>query len=284
MMMHKVGGVLVHSTDNILLSSLVSLDSVGLYSNYYFIINALNTVAAHVFNSVTASIGNMFVVDNEKKQYEVFKNIYFMNFWLFCFIIVSLLCLFNPFIELWLGKDFLFSFDIVCMIVINFYVLGMRKTVITFREASGLFYKDRWKSIVEATINLVASIILAHYFQTFGVFLGTFVSSVSTNLWIEPLVLYKYGFKLKLREFYKLYIKYLVVTLSCCLLTYYLCSLVTFGRVLSFIIKVLLCLLIPNTVVVLLFRKTKEYIYFKKLIKSFYRRIVKMIGRKHENA
>lgn len=284
MMMHKVGGVLVHSTDNILLSSLVSLDSVGLYSNYYFIINALNTVAAHVFNSVTASIGNMFVVDNEKKQYEVFKNIYFMNFWLFCFIIVSLLCLFNPFIELWLGKDFLFSFDIVCMIVINFYVLGMRKTVITFREASGLFYKDRWKSIIEATINLVSSIILAHYFQTFGVFLGTFISSVSTNLWIEPLVLYKYGFKLKLREFYKLYIKYLIITLTCCLLTYYLCSLVAFGRVLSFVIKVLLCLIIPNTAIILLFRKTKEYIYFKKLIKSFYQKIIKMIRRKHESA
>lgn len=281
MMMHKVGGVVVNSTDNILLSRIVSLASVGLYSNYYFITNALNSVSQHVFNSVTASVGNMFVMDDKKKQYSIFKDIFFLNFWMFCFISVSLICLFNPFIELWIGKDYLFSFDVVCIIVINFYIYGMRKSVLTFREASGLFYKDRWKSVFEAIINLISSIILAYYFGAFGVFLGTFISSITVCVWVEPLVLFKYGFDLKLREYFKYYFMYLIITLICCILTYCLCSFITIGGFLALFLKAILCLLIPNIIIVLLFKKTKEFQYLKRLIKGLLTRIVKK-GKKHE--
>ena len=268
MMMHKVGGVVVNSTDNILLSMFVSLDSVGLYSNYFFVTNALNSVTTHVFNSLTASVGNLFATSDSKNAYRVFKDVYFLNYFMYSFIAVSLLCLFNPFIELWVGSDYLFSFDIVCIIVINFYITGMRKSVLTFREASGLFYKDRWKSVFEAVINLVTSIILAIYLGTFGVFLGTLISSVTVCVWVEPLVLYKYGFKEKLREYFKLYFMYLLIVIVECFITYYLCSFITLGRFVSLIIKGIICLLIPNIINIILFRNTKEYQYFKGLIKK----------------
>ena len=44
MIFHKVGGVIVFSTDNILISKLVGLTAVGIYSNYMMIRQALNTV------------------------------------------------------------------------------------------------------------------------------------------------------------------------------------------------------------------------------------------------
>ncbi len=269
LMMHKVGGVVVNSTDNILLSSIVSLNAVALYSNYFFITNALNSISQHVFNSVVAGVGNMFVVDSKEKKYRIFKDVLFLDFWMFSFISVCLLCLFNPFIEIFFGSEYLFSFDIVCIIVINFYVYGMRKSSVTFREASGLFYKDRWKSVFEAIINLVSSIILAHYFGTFGVFLGTLVSSVCVSIWVEPLVLYKYGFEVKLKEYFKVYLKYLLITVICSIGTYFLCSLINVGIVLSFIIKIIICLIIPNIVIVLLFRKSDEFQYLTELLNKF---------------
>lgn len=273
MMMHKVGGVVVNSTDNILLSMFVSLDSVGLYSNYFFITNAINSVTTHVFNSVTASVGNLFATSDNKKAYQVFRDVYFLDYFMYSFIAVSLLCLFNPFIELWIGKDYLFSFDIVCIIVINFYIAGMRKAVLTFREASGLFYKDRWKAVFEAIINLGTSIVLAIYLGTFGVFLGTFISSVTVCVWVEPLVLYKYGFKVKLIEYFKLYFMYAIITIGCCALTYYLCSFITYGRWVSLFLKALLCLIIPNTVNIILFRNTEPYQYFKRLFKRIFSKL-----------
>ena len=273
MMMHKVGGVVVNSTDNILLSMFVSLDSVGLYSNYFFITNALNSVTTHVFNSVTARVGNLFATSDSKKAYKVFKEVFFLDYFMYSFIAVSLLCLFNPFIELWVGKEYLFGFDIVCIIVINVYIAGMRKAVLTFREASGLFYKDRWKAVFEAIINLGTSIILAIYFGTFGVFLGTFISSVTVCVWVEPLILYKYGFKEKLIEYFKLYFMYAIVTIACCALTYYLCSFINYGRFVSLILKACLCVIVPNVINIILFRNTEQYQYFKNLFRRIFAKL-----------
>ena len=273
MLMHKIGGVIVNSTDNILLSSIVSLNAVGIYSNYYFITNALNSITQHFFNSVVASVGNMFAVDNEKKQYDIFKKVLFVDFWMFSFIAVCLLCLFNPFIELWLGEKYLFSFDIVLIIVVNFYIYGMRKSVVTFREASGLFYKDRWKALFEAAINLGTSILFASTLKmgTFGVFLGTLASSVTVNLWVEPLVLYKYGFKVKLIEYFKLYFMYAIITAICCFGSYSLCTMVSITGFVGFLIKFGICLVLPNVVIMLLFHKTDNYVYFKNLMRKFTR-------------
>ena len=140
---------------------------------------------------------------------------------------------------------------------------------------------DRWKSVFEAIINLISSIILAYYFGAFGVFLGTFISSITVCVWVEPLVLFKYGFDLKLREYFKYYFMYLIITLISCLLTYYLCSFITIGGFIALLLKAILCLLIPNIIIVLLFRKTKEFQYLKRLIKGFLIKIGKK-GKKYE--
>ena len=55
------------------------------------------------------------------------------------------LMLFQPFIKMWLGADFLLSNGVVLIICINFYVSGMRRVNITFRDAMGLFWYDRYK-------------------------------------------------------------------------------------------------------------------------------------------
>lgn len=270
MMMHKIGGTVVSSTDNILLSSFVSIVSVGIYSNYYLIINALNTICNQVYNSLTASLGNMWVKESKEKNYSIFKKINFLTFWIYSFITVCLVCLFNPFIEIWVGNEYLFSMDIVIILVINFYLTGMRKSVLTFRDATGLFYKDRYKAVIEAIINLFSSIILAKYLGVFGVFLGTFISSLTTCVWIEPYVLYKYGFEKSLWSYFKDYFKKTLLAATLVTFTYLICNIITGNIYLSFIIKLLICLIIPNVVLLLIYRKTEEYKYFyDKLISKF---------------
>ena len=110
---------------------------------------------------------------------------------------------------------------------------------------------------------------------------STFISSITVCVWVEPLVLFKYGFDLKLREYFKYYFMYLIITLICCILTYCLCSFITIGGFLALFLKTILCLLIPNIIIVLLFKKTKEFQYLKRLIKGLLTKIVKK-GKKHE--
>ena len=277
MMMHKVGDVIVNSTDNILLSSFVGLTAVGLYSNYYLITNALNIVISQVYNSITASIGNLCATDSPEKQYKVFKKINFLTFWIYCFTSICLVILFNPFIEIWIGKEYLFSMSIVLVLVVNFYLSGMRKSVLAFREAAGLFYRDRYKPIFEAIVNLVVSIILAMKFGTIGIFLGTLISTMTVCFWIEPLILYKYEFHVSVKKYFVDYIKKGLLMVGICLFAYILC-LPSLGNIyVNFIYKLLICIIVPNMILLLIYRKSDEFQYF---YKNLFLKIIKKIKKK----
>lgn len=197
MLIHKVGGMVVFSSDNLILSKFVGLRAVGLYSNYYLVTDALNKIFSQVFTSLTASIGNLNASDRREDRVKLeatFDKVFFADFWIYGFAACCLWVLFNPFISLWLGDSLLFDKFTVLIIVVNFYLTGMRKAVLTFWEATGTFYYDRYKPLFEITINLVTSVWLAKRIGAAGVFLGTIISTVSTCLWIEPHVLYKHVF------------------------------------------------------------------------------------------
>lgn len=269
LVIHKVGGIVVNSTDNILISKFISLTAVGLYSNYYLITNALNIVIGQVFSSIVASIGNLGVTENKEKLKNIFDKVFFMNFWIFGFSSICLYILFNDFITLWLGEEYLLSISVMFVIVVSFYITGMRRTAIIFRDALGLFWYDRYKPIFEVVINLIVSIILTQKIGLAGVFIGTIISTLTTSFWVEPYVLYKYGFKTKLRHYFKKYFKYTIITILVALLTIFLVNTLFISvNLLTFIGKLLLCVGIQNLCFILIFRKNEEFIYFKNLIEG----------------
>ena len=56
MICHKIGGMVVFSSSNLVLSKFAGLAAVGLYSNYYMVIAALNTFAARLTASSGANV------------------------------------------------------------------------------------------------------------------------------------------------------------------------------------------------------------------------------------
>ena len=108
--------------------------------------------------------------------------------------------LFNPFIRLVFGENYVFPQATVLVIVTQFYVTGVRQINLQFREAMGLFWYDRYKPVAESIINLVVSILLVRRYGVAGVFLGTIVSTMTTCFWVEPYILMKYGLKEQWQE------------------------------------------------------------------------------------
>lgn len=266
MVFHKIGGMVVNSTDNIIMSKIVGLVAVGIYSNYYLIIQALETVIMQVFNAIVASIGNLSATEDKSKMKDIFNKTFFIDFWIFAFCTTCLLVLYNDFITLWVGKEYLFHFSIIITICICFYLKGIRRAVLTFRDATGSFYYDRYKPLFEAVINLVVSIILAKQLGVVGIFIGTIISTITTSIWVEPYVLYKYVFNMKVNDYFKRLIGYSIIGLIICTITYYICSFFTNLNWITLIIKAIICLVFINLMFIIVFRNTKEFIYFKELI------------------
>lgn len=70
---HRIGTFVVTGSDNIIISTLPNLvlKYVGIYSNYSMIINQLYSIVNQMFNSLTASVGNLLVEKDAEKSYGI---------------------------------------------------------------------------------------------------------------------------------------------------------------------------------------------------------------------
>lgn len=276
MMSHKFGGVVVTGTDNILLSMFIGVSWVGLYSNYLMVITTVNSFITLFFKSLTASIGNLNATEEVEKSESIFYKVFFVNFWGYGFCSISLWVLLNPFIKIWIGPQFIINEKILSFIVLNFFISGMRNTVIAYNTTLGLFWNDRFKPWFEAIINIIASVILLNKFGAIGVFIGTLISTLTTSFWVDPYILYKHAFKKSIKGYFYKYGQYFLVTLIGGLVTVIMCGFLDSDSLLVFAIKCLVCLLIPNIVFITFFRKTTEFFYLLNLLKNlcgkFYRK------------
>ncbi|EOU1122730.1 lipopolysaccharide biosynthesis protein [Clostridium perfringens] len=266
MIFHKIGSIVVSGTDNILLSSLVSISSVGLYSNYKLLTNTLNTLIMQIYNAVTASVGNLNAEETIEKSYRVFSIMQFVSFWIYGFCSCCLMVLLNPFIEIWLGKEYILSPLIVFFLVVLFFITGMRQTSIVFINTMGLFWQLRYKSLFEAIINLVVSIILISRFGLLGVIVGTIISTVCTNVWMEPYVVYNNGFNLSFKSYLIMYIKYFFIAIGTVVGVYVINTYFKGNQYFIFIIKFLVSFILSNLLFILFFSKSYEYKEIKRII------------------
>lgn len=279
LLFHRIGGSLVLGTDNIIISRLFGVVTVGLYSNYNMVINAVTNLFGQVFSSITATVGNLLIENDKNKSYQVYKNILFVNSWIYNFAGICILCLMEPFVSIWLGNEYLLSYSVLVALVINFYIQGMRKTNSVFKEAAGIFYEDRFVPLIESFINIVASIILAKLFGLIGVFIGTILSSLALFLYSYPIFVYKKLFNRKYSEFIKEHLKYLIISVIITVITALLINCINVSNlILQLVINGLVCIIIPNIVYIAIFRKTEEFKYYFNLLKQLLGKKIKKIN------
>ncbi len=257
MTMHKFGAVVVNGTDNLILSSLISLVSVAVYSNYSLVITNLNGFIELVFKAVTASVGSLGAEDDKGRLHEVFFTLNFLLFWVYGFSSVCLYVLLNHFITIWIGADFVFPSSVVFVLVLNFYLKGMRVVINIYRDSLGLFYYDRYKPVFEAIVNLAVSVVLARVYGIIGVFIGTAVSMLTVCLWVEPYVLYKYAFKRRMSIFFKKYAIYALFVFAAGWGIDHLCGFIPVTLA-GLIIKVIILVLVYHLALLAVFWRSRE--------------------------
>lgn len=265
---HKVGEIAVFSTDNLIISKYSGLKSVAEYSNYTLIQETLNGILIQVFSAMAASVGNLVAIETKEKNIQVFHKIMFLNACLYSFCSIFFLCLAQDFVQLCFGENYVISTYILLLIVINFYLSGMRKCTVTFKNAYGLFRQNWFVPLLESVINLVISLILVQDFGVAGVLLGTTISSVFAPVWVEPYVLYHFGFREKVFLYWKIYLKYLVLLIIIGGITWTVSNMIAYIPILSLLIRAIICLLCIVIMYYLAFRKNENFIYYVELLKS----------------
>ena len=273
---HKLGSFLVLGTDNILISISFGVETVGYYANYNTIIYAVSVLFAQIFSSLTASVGNLLVEKDRKKSYAIFKNMLLINSWIYCFAAVSIICLIEPFVTLWIGNKFILPYDVLVVLVINFYIQGMRQTYNTFKNAAGIFYEDRFVPLLESALNIIASIIFLNIFGLSGVFIGTIISSFALFSFSYPKYIYNGIFKRSYIQYIKENIKYIIITTITVVISVIISKNIRIANAfIQLIINSIIAISIPNIIYYLLFRKTEEFSYIKALLNILKNRLIR---------
>lgn len=204
---HVLAGTARNQFLPFLVYAFVSLKAVAYYGNYMLIISKVNMLVNNFLGSTGAGVGSLIAENDSKKIQRVFWELTSLRFMIAGLLTYALYSLINPFIALWLGKEYILSDTILIIILGNFFISQFRGTNDQFIFGYGLF-QDTWAPVVTLLITLVVALAGGYFWGLPGVLLGDIASSITIiSIW-KPYFLYKEGFHLPVRLYWLHIFKY----------------------------------------------------------------------------
>ena len=264
----KLGGVIISSVDTIVISSFLGLKELAIYQNYYYILNAIYGVVTIVFSAVCAGIGNSFETETIDKNYNDFSKFTFLICWINTICVACFLVLYQPFMNVWVGQEYMLDNSYVILFSIYFYVLVLPMVWATIKDAVGLWHYDRFRPLIGALVNLILNIILVNIIGLYGIIISTIISYVFISMpWLLH-NLFKYVYKKNIKEYLIKLVKYVFVCIVSSCIVILLCNYIKIYGLMEIIIKCIVALIISNLIQFIFYYKSEEYKVSVKLVKK----------------
>lgn len=263
----KIGAVIVNSADTVVISAFLGLTVLSIYQNYFFILTSIIGFITIIFNSCIAGIGNSLVTESEGKNYRDLNILTFIIMWIAGFCVCCFACLYQPFMEIWVGKKLMLHYSAVICLCIYFYIYEINQLLNVYKDAAGIWHKDRFRPLVTASANLIVNLILVQFWGIYGVIFSTVLSTVIIGM---PWLLHNLFTTIFEKKWVKQYIfkilKYSASSLVACLLCIVICSWFKGALIGVLIIRLMICVIVANSLLVLLFRKDDDFLASKELV------------------
>lgn len=256
----KLGSVVVNSADTIVISAFLGLTALAVYQNYYFILATIIGFVSIVFASCTAGLGNSIIVDTKEKVFADLNVFTFIIFWIAGFCTTCLLCLYQPFMRIWAGEKFMLSFSMVICFCVYFFVYEINQLLNTYKDAAGLWSKDKFRPLVTALTNLILNLLMVNYIGLFGILLSTVFSTLFVGMpWLLHNLFTELFDREKLVPYLKNLFGYTVAVIIGCLVTLWLCTWIPLDGIVLVMTRAVVCCIVPNVLYWVWFRKKPEF-------------------------
>ena len=268
MVLNKVGGTMVNSTDNILVSALVNVPTVARFNNYTSVLSAAGGFLYKGITASVSSVANFSIEESDDRKKEVFDLYYMISTWLFSWLVVGMYYLLPVFIELFYGKQYLLSDNVVKMMCVNTFLDSQIILYGVFVSAMGLFWHVKFLGITEAVLNLIISIVAGRQWGVFGIILGTFLSRFIANLWVDAYVVLKIGMNKSVLPYARMLLRDVLVELVVFGCIYLIKPFLSTTVTLYFIEMLVVCIFVPNIIYYLAWRKRDSFHYLKQILSN----------------
>lgn len=268
LMINKVCQVSRNSFDSIVITSFLGLSISAMYSNYYYVMNAIVLISTVITTSITASIGNSIATESVEKNYCDFNKINFIYMWVSGWATICLICLYQPFMKIWVGENYLFDNNVVFLFGIYFYFLKMGDIKSLYSEASGLWWQNKNKAILESILNLFLNILLGYFFGIYGILIATIITILFVNFGMGSKIVFLFYFKNNhINVFFRQQFNYFIVTVIIGIICYEVTNIIILENILGVMFKFIICMIIPNIFYFIFYRKKDNFILCKNWIK-----------------
>lgn len=261
----NLGNVAVHQTDNIIISSFVDISIVGKVTYYLAFFNISKGIISTAMNSIVGSIGNALQSVSKSSQKLIYHRCLFITCWLHGIFSICMFLILPDIISFLVGSENHIEIAAFALITIDFYTLGERTITNNFRLNGGIFEQGKYVAILCAVINLVTSIHFVRIIGLTGVYVGTILAALVSEI-VNAYVLYKYVFNSSVLDYYLLICKYFIATFLAFCVCLVINSLFSRLNLIFILIKSILLLVFVNLFWVILFYKSDDFKYFKNIL------------------
>lgn len=270
LLIQRIAATTRNSLDSIFISTFLGLNAVAMYINYYYIMTSVSGIITIIITSMIASVGNSVVGETVEKNYKNMGKFNFIYMWISGWCTVCLFCLYQPFMELWVGSTYMFPLSIVLSFCVYFYILKMGDIISVYYQATGLWYEGRYRAIIESSLNIILNYVLGKAFGVMGIIMATEISILFVAFGYGSTIIFKHYFKgQNVFDYFKYHLFYLCITIFVAFITYQICLLFSFSTCLTLIVRGIICLIIPNIMYLLIYCKLpifEESLHFIKNI------------------
>ena len=256
----KLGGVIVNQADTIVISAFLGLEILAVYQNYYYFFSAVAGMIAVVYTASLSGIGNSIIVDTKEKVYGDFKTFSFIIAWIAGFCCCCFICLYQPTIELWVGKKLMLDFGVVICIVFYFFVYEINTLLNVYKDASGTWHKDRFRTIVTALTNLLLNLLMVNYIGLYGIVLSTVLSILFVGMpWLFQNLFTEVFERKYVFSYIRKLLIYVLTSVIVVFVTYFVASKVVVSLLGTILIRLCICIVLPNILFFIVYRNMPEY-------------------------
>lgn len=265
----QIGSVVNHSADTIVISAFLGLETLAVYQNYYYIASTVMGFFMVFYAACNAGIANSLIVNGKDENRQLLYNINHISYFALNSCCVCLICIYQPFMELWVGKEYLLDFPFAILFAVYLFAEIAPRTLIVYKDAAGIWKSDRFRPLTVSIVNLCSNIIMVKYIGLYGILISTIVSMLFVGF---PWLIHNtehYLIDIGIRRYLKKIFEYAIVILISSSITYWICNtLPSTNLIAEIFIKLMICIAIPNIIFIVLFSKTKENKYLMDMFRD----------------
>lgn len=256
----KLGAIVVNSVDTIVISAFLGLTVLAVYQNYYFILSSIMGFVTILFTSITAGIGNSLIVETKEKNFKDLSLFTFIICWIAGVCACCFLNLFQPFIEVWVGKDLLLPYSAVVCLVIYYFVFEVNQLLCVYKDAAGIWHEDRFRPLITAFVNLGLNLALVQFWGIYGIILSTVLSILFVGMpWLFHNLFATVFEKKYLIPYLKKLAVYVCVCIISCVTTTLLCGTIHADPWVTLAVSLGICCVLPNVMFFAVYHRTPEF-------------------------